>query len=79
MDIEHLGEKVLLQLMEKGFVNRLSDVYRLRADQLAQLKNFKEKSIQNLLESSKNPRKFLLSDLSKHLEFETWGQKQQIF
>lgn len=65
MDIEHLGEKVLLQLMEKGFVNRLSDVYRLTADQLSQLKNFKEKSIQNLLESLEKSKKVPLERFVK--------------
>ncbi|MCH9626649.1 MAG: DNA ligase [Chlamydiales bacterium] len=51
MDIEHLGEKVVTQLVELGFVKRLSDIYTLTAEQLFQVKNFKEKSVQNVLES----------------------------
>ncbi|NGX61719.1 MAG: DNA ligase [Chlamydiae bacterium] len=51
MDIDHLGEKILLQLVEKGFVTRPSDLYSLTAEQVSQLKNFKEKAVQNLLES----------------------------
>lgn len=51
MDIDHLGEKVVTQLVELGFVKRLSDIYELTEEQLFQLKNFKEKSVQNLLES----------------------------
>lgn len=50
-DIEHLGEKVITQLVEKGFVSRISDIYTLIPEQLALLKNFKEKSIHNLLAS----------------------------
>ncbi|MCB1119663.1 MAG: NAD-dependent DNA ligase LigA, partial [Chlamydiia bacterium] len=51
MDIEHLGEKVMQQLFEKGFVSRFSDIYALTEDQLSQLEGFKEKAIHNLLTS----------------------------
>jgi DNA ligase (NAD+) len=53
MDIEHLGEKVVEQLVEKGLVSRVSDLYLLDEKALAQLDGFKEKSIRNLLESLK--------------------------
>lgn len=56
MDIENLGEKVMTQLVQKGFVTRPSDVYRLTAEQLSQLDNFKEKSVQNLLSSIEKSR-----------------------
>ncbi|MCH9625425.1 MAG: DNA ligase [Chlamydiales bacterium] len=51
MDIDHLGERIILQLVEKGFVQRLSDFYKLKAEQLFELKNFKEKAVFNLLAS----------------------------
>ena len=51
MDIDHLGEKVIEQLMQKGFVKKISDLYSLTAQQLHQLDGFKEKSVLNLLES----------------------------
>lgn len=51
MDIENMGEKVVEKLVEKGFVSRPSDLYRLTADEIGQLEGFKEKSIQNLLTS----------------------------
>jgi len=51
MDIEHLGERVVTQLVDKGFVRTFSDFFRLTHEQLSQLKNFKEKSIANLLEA----------------------------
>lgn len=50
MDIKHLGEKVVEELIEKGLIRRLSDLYSLDAKDLAKLDNFKEKSIENLLE-----------------------------
>lgn len=57
MDIEHMGEKVVEHLVEKGIVSRISDIYLLTELDLIQLEGFKEKSIQNLLksiEASKN-------------------------
>lgn len=51
MDIGHLGEKVLSQLFDKGFVKTVSDIYSLSEVELSQLDGFKEKSIQNLLKS----------------------------
>lgn len=51
MDIGHLGEKVVSQLFEKGLVKNVSDIYRLTKNHLCQLEGFKEKSIENLLES----------------------------
>ncbi len=49
MDIEHLGYKTGLALLERGFVEDPADVYALTGEQLAQLPGFKEKSIANLL------------------------------
>jgi len=51
MDIEHMGEKVVQQLMKKGLISRPSDIYTLNANKLSQLEGFKEKSIHNLLRS----------------------------
>ncbi|MBS0625839.1 MAG: NAD-dependent DNA ligase LigA [Verrucomicrobia bacterium] len=61
MDIEHMGEKVVEQLVEKGLVSRVSDIYLLTEDDLATLEGFKEKSIQNLLDSIEKSRKCPLS------------------
>ncbi len=63
MDIEHMGEKVVQQLVEKGLVSRVSDIYLLTESDLSKLDGFKEKSIQNLLESIERSRKCPLSRL----------------
>jgi len=63
MDIEHLGERVVEQLVEKGLVDTYADFYRLTAHDLAKLEGFKEKSIQNLLASIERSRKVPLSRL----------------
>jgi DNA ligase (NAD+) len=72
MDIEHLGEKVVEQLFTKKLVRTFSDIYALTAQDLAKLEGFKEKSIQNLLNSIDASRKvslprFLLSLGIKHV------------
>lgn len=51
MDIEHMGERVVEQLVEKGLVSRISDIYLLKENDLLELEGFKEKSVQNLLSS----------------------------
>lgn len=61
MDIDHLGEKVVTQLVELGFVKRLSDIYLLNPAQLFQVKNFKEKSVENVLKSIEKSKDVSLS------------------
>lgn len=51
MDIDHLGVKIVEQLIDKKFVEKPSDIYTLTAKELEQLDGFKEKSIDNLLKS----------------------------
>lgn len=63
MDIAHLGEKVVAQLFNKGFVLCISDIYRLTENELAQLEGFKEKSIRNLLQSIEASKKCTLARL----------------
>lgn len=58
MDVDTLGEKSVEQLVEKGFVSRFSDFYRLSQADLLQLDGFKEKAANNTLEAlekSKQP------------------------
>jgi len=50
MDIDNMGERVVEQLVEKGFLRNPSDIYKLTESDIAQLDGFKEKSIQNLLQ-----------------------------
>lgn len=50
-DIENLGEKVMTQLVNKGFVKESSDIFKLSSHELYQLEGFKQKSVDNLLKS----------------------------
>src|SRR5690606_24824343 len=49
MDIEGLGDKLVDALVEKGWVKKVSDLYRLTEDQIASLERMGRKSAQNLL------------------------------
>jgi len=49
MDIEGLGEKLVRQLVEKGLIRDVADIYSLKAEQVAALERMGEKSAQNLV------------------------------
>ena len=51
LDIEGLGEKLIDQLVERGLVHDVADLYRLTKEQLAGLDRMAEKSAQNLLDA----------------------------
>jgi len=58
LDIEGLGEKLVVQLVEAGLVTSIADLYRLDRDALVALERMGEKSADNLLgelEKSKTP------------------------
>jgi DNA ligase (NAD+) len=49
MDIEGLGEKLIEQLVQRGLVKDIADLYHLTQEELANLERMAEKSAQNLL------------------------------
>jgi DNA ligase (NAD+) len=49
LDIEGLGEKLIDQLVERGMVKDIADLYSLSKEELANLDRMAEKSAQNLL------------------------------
>ncbi|NIA29195.1 MAG: NAD-dependent DNA ligase LigA, partial [Actinobacteria bacterium] len=51
MDIDGLGSKLVDQLVEKGLVKNVADLYFLDKEQLAGLERMAEKSADNLLEA----------------------------
>jgi len=58
MDMDGLGEKIILQLVENGLVRDVGDLYRLTEDDLTPLERFAEKSAQNIvgaIQNSKTP------------------------
>lgn len=67
MDIENLGEKLIDQLLAKGLVKSLPDLYRLTQEQLIDLDRMGEKSAENVVtaiaESKTRPFSRLLAGL----------------
>ncbi|MEX0600674.1 MAG: NAD-dependent DNA ligase LigA [Rhodothermales bacterium] len=63
MDIEGLGAKLAVELVENGLVRHLSDIYRLTADELKTLDLFGEKRARNVLEGIDASRGRPLSQL----------------
>ena len=51
MDIEGLGEKLVLQLVSEGLVTKIDDLYDLTVEQLLELERMGEKSATNLVEA----------------------------
>jgi DNA ligase (NAD+) len=72
LDIEGLGEKRIDQLVDRGLVTRLSDVFRLDAATLADLDRMGEKSAENLVASLERAKettlaRFLLALAPRHV------------
>jgi len=59
-DIDHLGPKVIDQLLEAGLISSFDDIFTLEKGDLLSLPRFAEKSVDNLLESIKNARRISL-------------------
>ena len=51
MDIEGLGTKIIEQLVDRGLVHDVADLYSLTKEQLANLERMADKSAQNLLDA----------------------------
>ncbi len=51
LDIEGLGDKLIDQLLEKGLIKDVADLYALTAEQLAELERMGSKSAQNLIQA----------------------------
>src|SRR5207247_1846195 len=56
MDIEHLGEAVIDQLVDKKRVKDFADIYTLTVDEVAGLERFAEKSAENLVAAIQAPK-----------------------
>jgi len=61
MNIDGLGDKLVDQLVDKGFVHDVADLYSLTHEQLANLERMADKSASNLLEEIENSKKVELA------------------
>ena len=63
MNIEGLGWKTLVRLVEKGLIRDPADLYALRLEQLLELERMAEKSAQNLLDAIERSKRTTLARL----------------
>ena len=75
MDIDGLGEKIVDQLVDKGLVKDVADLYALKEEQVAALERMAEKSAQNLLEEIKASKKNSLARLIYALGIQFVGER----
>jgi DNA ligase (NAD+) len=75
MDIEHLGESLVEQLVDHGLVRDFSDLYRLTVDQLAELERMAEKSAQNVISAIAGSRERGLARLVNALGIRMVGER----
>tara|TARA_B100000242_G_scaffold63997_1_gene39250 strand:+ start:3827 stop:5869 length:2043 start_codon:yes stop_codon:yes gene_type:complete len=62
MDIEGLGSKTIDQMVDKGIIKSIKDLYLLRKESFRDLDGFAEKSINNLLSSINKSKNIKLSN-----------------
>ena len=75
MAIDGLGEAVAVQLIDKGLVSTVADLYTLTEEQLLTLDKFKKKSVQNLLNAIEGSKRNNLDKLIFGLGIRNIGDK----
>ena len=75
MDIEHLGESLVEQLVDRALVRDFADLYRLTVDQLAELERMAEKSAQNVVTAIAGSRERGLTRLLNALGIRMVGER----
>lgn len=77
-NIDGLGESTVEALYEKGFVRKVSDIYKLTYEKISQLEGFKEKSINNLLQAISNSKTLNLDTFIMGLSINNVGEETSI-
>jgi len=75
MDINGLGDKIVDQLVDKGMVKDVADLYTLKLDAVADLERMGEKSAQNLLDQIAASKKLSLARLIYALGIRMVGER----
>jgi len=75
MNIDGLGDKIVDQLVDKGLVKDVADLYALKEDAVAGLERMAEKSAQNLLEEIEASKKTSLERLIYALGIQFVGER----
>ncbi len=75
MNIEGLGEKVIEQLMDKGYISNITDIYYLKQEDIASLKKNGKKFAENLINAINASKNNNLDRLINALGIEQVGTK----
>lgn len=75
MDIDGFGSSIIDQLVEKGYVYRVSDLYKLTLENLLTLDLIKDKSANNLLSAIEKSKHVLLSKFINALGIRLVGKE----
>jgi DNA ligase (NAD+) len=75
MNIDGLGDKIVDQLVDKGLVKDVADLYSLKLEELAGLERMAEKSAQNLLDEIEVSKKNSLERLIYALGIQFVGER----
>ncbi len=75
MNIDGLGEKIVDQLVDKGLVKDVADLYSLKLEEVAGLERMAEKSAQNLLDEIEGSKKNSLARLIYALGIQFVGER----
>ncbi len=74
MDIDHLGEAIIEQLVDRGWVSDVADLYTLTVEQVAALERMARKSAENVIQSIAGSRNRTLDRLITGIGIELIGQ-----
>ena len=75
MNVDGLGDKIVDQLVDKGLVKDVADLYSLKEDAIAGLERMAEKSAQNLLQEIEGSKKNSLARLIYALGIFSVGER----
>lgn len=75
MNIDGLGEKVVMQLFNEDLIHTMDDLYRLESEELLKLERMGEKSVSNLLQAIENSKQNSLEKLTFGLGIRFIGEK----
>ena len=79
MNIDGMGESLVTQLIERGLVKNVADIYDLTKDNLLSLDRFADKSAQNILDEIENSKKLPLERVIYGLGIRMVGERTAQF
>lgn len=79
MNIDGMGESLVMQLIDKGLVKNVADIYDLTKKDLLSLERFADKSAQNILDEIENSKKLPLERVIYGLGIRMVGERTAQF